>query len=55
MEFLATLSRQPLFRLLGAIIVLILVELRPVVGVGAAVLWILWVWVGNSASKSKGW
>lgn len=59
MDFIASLGRQPLFRILGAIIVLVLTEMRPISGAGAAIIWILWVWwsVGyrKSVQLSKGW
>lgn len=47
MDFLVTLSRQPLFRLLGAIIVLVLVDQRPIVGYAAFAVWVLWIWWGS--------
>lgn len=53
MDFLTVLARQPLFKLLGAIIVLILTEMRPAAGAAAFVVWVLWV--AKSARESKGW
>lgn len=49
------LARQPLFKLLGAVIVLILTEMRTDLGVIAFGVWALWVWYANSAQKNKGW
>ena len=43
------LAQQPLFQLLAAIIVLLITDMNPVYGLGALVLWVLWVYV--SASK----
>jgi hypothetical protein len=37
------LGRQPLFQLIGAIIVLLVTDWRPVAGLVAALLWIVWV------------
>lgn len=51
MEFVLTLGRQPLFRLLAAVIVLLVTDLRPVWGVVAAVVWAGWI-IG--AQKSRG-
>lgn len=47
MEFIAKLSRQPLFELIGAIIVLLFTDMRPVYGVAAFVVWIVWIWFGK--------
>lgn len=56
MEFLATLARQPLFRLLGAIIVLLAVEADWRIGIAVFVVWFLWAWWGaKSVRKNKGW
>jgi hypothetical protein len=51
MEFILTLGRQPLFRLLAAIIVLLVTDLRPVWGIVAAVVWAGWI---VAANKSRG-
>jgi len=37
------LARQPLFRLLAAVIVLLITDMNPLYGVVALVVWILWV------------
>ena len=42
------LARQPLFVLLGAIIVLVATDARPIYGLVAAVIWTLWLWIGRS-------
>lgn len=47
MDLLLQLSRQPLFQLLGAIIVLLTAEWRPVYGAAAFVLWAVWIWAGS--------
>jgi hypothetical protein len=51
MEFILALGRQPLFRLLAAVIVLLVTDLRPVWGAVAAVVWAGWV---IAAQKSRG-
>jgi hypothetical protein len=51
MEFILTLGRQPLFRLLAAVIVLLVTDLRPVWGAVAAVVWAGWV---IASQKSRG-
>ena len=40
---LVTLARQPLFRLIAAIVVLLITDYRPVWGSIAALLWFLWI------------
>ncbi len=50
------LGRQPLFQLIGAVIVLLVTEWRPVVGATAAAAWILWVATAfrfNPATKRR--
>ena len=46
------LATQPLFQLLGAIIVLLLADMRPVYGGAAAFIWAAWIYMG-SRSRSK--
>jgi hypothetical protein len=46
-EFLLILAQQPLFRLLGALIVLFVTDYRPVWGAGAFVVWALWIYLGS--------
>lgn len=47
MEALFTLSRQPLFRLIAAFIVLLLADMRLTYGAVALVVWSLWVYLGH--------
>jgi len=49
MYFLLALAKQPLFRLLGAIIVLLVTDAKPVAGIVAAIIWILWIFMGIRA------
>ena len=42
------LARQPLFRLLAAIIVLLITDMNPVYGLGALAVWVIWVYVSFS-------
>jgi hypothetical protein len=51
MNFLLELAQQPLFKLLGAIIVLLLTDMNPLYGLGAGLLWLAWVVLGVHASK----
>ena len=53
MDFLIRMSKQPLFRLIAAILVLLLTDTHPVVGLGAAAVWILWVVWSNHVSGSR--
>jgi hypothetical protein len=43
MDFLMILAAQPLFRLIGAIIVLLITDYRPAWGLVAGIVWITWV------------
>jgi hypothetical protein len=52
MDFLIRMSKQPLFRLIAAILVLLLTDTHPVVGLGAAAIWIAWVVWSNYVSPS---
>ncbi len=45
-----TLSRQPLFRLMAAFIILLLADMRIAYGAAGLVAWILWVYVGYNRS-----
>ena len=47
MEFIAALARQPLFQLLGAIVILLLADMRPAYGIAGLVVWALWIYVGR--------
>jgi len=54
MEFLIRMSKQPLFRLIGAILVLLITDTHPVAGLVAAAAWITWVvWSNNASSKGQ--
>jgi len=46
MDFVLELAKQPLFRLLGAIIVLLITDLKPLYGLGAGLLWATWIYLG---------
>jgi hypothetical protein len=48
MEFILVLGRQPLFKLLAAIIVLLLADVHPVWGVLALCVWAIWIYVANT-------
>ncbi len=47
MEALFTLSRQPLFRLMAAFIVLLLADMHLTYGAVGLAVWILWVYLGH--------
>lgn len=49
---MSVLGRQPLFQLLGAMIVLLIADWRPGWGVIAAIGWIVWVWYSYSRSSN---
>ena len=51
MNFLLELAQQPLFKLLGAVIVLLLTDMNPLYGLGAGLLWLVWIVMGVHASK----
>jgi hypothetical protein len=51
MNFLLELAQQPLFKLLGAVIVLLLTDMKPLYGLGAGILWLTWIIMGVHASK----
>lgn len=60
MEALLTLSRQPLFRLMAAFIVLLLADMNLRYGFIALGVWVLWVYLGHNQNhflraQSKGW
>lgn len=46
MNFLIDLAHQPLFRLLGALIVLLATDMKPLYGVVAGLIWLIWVFLG---------
>ena len=51
MNFLLELAQQPRFKLLGAIIVLLLTDMNPLYGLGAGLVWLVWIVMGVYASK----
>jgi len=53
MDVIRDLAKQPLFRLLGAIIVLLVTDLNPIYGIGAGLLWIIWIYIGLSSINSN--
>ena len=50
-DFIAELSRHPLFRLMGALIVLLLADQSLPVGAAAAVFWLGWIWWGQQKAN----
>ena len=48
-NFIIELAQQPLFRRLGAIVVLLLTDMKPLYGIIAGLVWFLWVFVGTHA------
>jgi hypothetical protein len=46
------LGRQPLFQLLGAIIVLLITDADSRWGIMAAVIWIGWIWVSYASKQN---
>jgi len=53
MNFLLVLAHQPLFRLIGAIIVLLLTDMKPAYGLIAGLVWISWVFMGFKSHDSR--
>ena len=49
----AELARQPLFVLLGAIIVLVATDANPLYGIAAAVIWALWLWTSRTPTSRQ--
>jgi len=47
------LAQQPLFRLLAAVLVLLITELKPMYGLIAGLVWLLWVFLGSRAHDSR--
>jgi len=45
MNLLLDLAHQPLFRLLGAVIVLLLTDMKPLYGLIAGLVWISWIYI----------
>ena len=50
MEAFLTLSRQPLFRLMAAFIVLLLADMCMEYGVAGLIIWVVWVYLGHRGS-----
>ena len=46
MEFAMVLAQQPLFRLIGAVLVLLFADMKPVYGLVAFGVWLTWVYMG---------
>ena len=53
MEFILILAQQPLFRLLGAIIVLLVTDYQPIYGLGVGLAWALWVFLGTRPKSRR--
>jgi len=54
MEFLIRMSKQPLFRLIAAILVLLVTDTHPIAGLVAAAAWVAWVvWSSSRPSSHK--
>lgn len=59
MDFLFALARQPLFRLIAAVIVLLIVEaaatgaVHPAWGFVAIAAWVAWVWAGRQSQGRR--
>ena len=53
MDFIIRMSKQPFFRLLAAIIVLLLTDTHPTAGLAAAAVWITWVVLSSNAQSYK--
>jgi hypothetical protein len=47
MDSLYILARQPLFRLIAAVIVLLVTAYEPMYGAASAFAWVLWVYMGE--------
>ena len=53
MNFLLVLAQQPLFRLIGAVLVLLITDMKPVYGLVAGVVWLTWVFLGFNIANSR--
>ena len=53
MNFVIVLAQQPLFRLLGAVLVLLITDVKPVYGLIAALAWVSWVYMGYKIHDSR--
>jgi hypothetical protein len=47
MNFMLVLAQQPLFRLLGALIVLLITDMKPVYGLFAGAVWLVWIYASR--------
>ena len=47
------LAQQPLFRLLGAFLVLLVTDMKPVYGFLAGLVWLTWVYLGAHKFSSR--
>jgi hypothetical protein len=50
---LVTLATQPLFRVLAAIIVLLITDYRPAWGLVAGIVWVLWILTPHYMKKNR--
>jgi len=53
MNFLLVLAQQPLFRLLGAFLVLLITDMKPMYGLIAGLVWITWVFLGFRTHEGR--
>lgn len=47
------LATQPLFRLLGAVIVLTITATHPIWGIFALIVWIAWIYYGTRPTPAR--
>lgn len=52
MNLLLVLAQQPLFRLLGAVIVLLITDMKPIYGLVAGLVWLTWIYIGAQGHTS---
>jgi len=50
---IVTLATQPLFRVLAAIIVLLITDYRPAWGLVAGIVWVIWILTPHYVHKNK--
>jgi len=53
MEFLLLLAQQPLFRLIGAVLVLLITDMKPMYGLIAFGVWLIWVYIGLNYHRGR--
>ena len=46
------LGRQPLFQLMGAVIVLLVSDAQPYWGLVVAATWIVWIWISYAIKQN---